>query len=137
MNSAVFLCDVIHRGTIRAFPAPRSLACETAGRSLWGAMTEAKLPCCYTDTSVLASAVRFAFSAGDRDTGRDREIGGGDHTDLQQQQHQLQGEGQGHGRSQGQYQGQSEEGMSMDISRNASDQPLGIQVTCTPFSRTV
>lgn len=114
-------------------------------------MAEAKLPCCYTDMGVLAPAVLFAFSAGDRDTGRvrdsaagrdrntgrdrdtgrDREIGGGDLTDLQQQQNQLQGEGQGQG------QGQSVEGMSMGISKSSFDQPLGIQVTGTPFSRTV
>ena len=116
-------------------------------------MAEAKLPCCYTDMGVLAPAVLFAFSAGDRDTGRvrdsaagrdrntgrdrdtgrDREIGGGDLTDLQQQQNQLQGKGQG----QGQGQGESVEGMSAGISKTSSDQPLGIQVNSAPFSRTV
>ena len=111
-------------------------------------MAEAKLPCCYTDMGVLAPAVLFAFSAGDRDTGRDREIGGrdrdsttgrdreirgGDLTDLQQQQNQLQGKGQG----QGQGQGESVEVMSAGISKTSSDQPLGIQVNSAPFSRTV
>jgi hypothetical protein len=106
-------------------------------------MAEAKLPCSYTDMGVLASAVLFAFCAGDRDTGsdrdrdRDRDVGGGDLTDLQQQKHQLQGEGQGQGQGQGQGLDQSVEGMSVGISKNASDQPLGIQVTWTPYSRTV
>ena len=86
---------------------------------------EAKLPCCYADTSVLAPALLFAFSTGmdrdtgrDRDTARDRDVGRGVVSDLQAQ-------------AQAQDQTQSEIGMSWSVSDGFTHthRTIGIQVT--------